>query len=35
LDPLVMRHALATPPDEIYILLPEELERYRFVSESQ
>ncbi len=32
IDPLVMRHALATPPDEIYVLLPEELERYGFVT---
>jgi hypothetical protein len=32
IDPLVMRHALVTPPDEIYILLPEELERYRIVT---
>lgn len=31
IDPLVMRHALVTPPDEIYVLLPEELARYRFV----
>jgi len=31
IDPLVMQHALVTPPDEIYVLLPEELERYRFV----
>lgn len=30
IDPLVMRHALATPPDELYLLLPEELTRYRF-----
>lgn len=28
IDPLVMQHALSTPPDEIYVLLPEELERY-------
>lgn len=28
IDPALMRHALATPPDEIYLLLPEELERY-------
>lgn len=34
IDPLVMRHALATPPDEIYILLPEELTRFGFVSEA-
>ena len=32
IDPLVMRHALATPPDEIYVLLPEELTRYGFVA---
>jgi len=31
IDPLVMRHALATPSDEIYILLPEELTRYGFL----
>ncbi|MEM9129391.1 MAG: hypothetical protein AAGA97_06700 [Pseudomonadota bacterium] len=30
IDPLVMRHALTTPPDEIYVLLPEELDRYKF-----
>ncbi len=30
IDTRVMQHALATPPDEIYVLLPEELERYRF-----
>jgi hypothetical protein len=29
IDPMLMRHSLATPPDEIYLLLPEELERYR------
>lgn len=34
IDPLVMQHALATPPDEIYVLLPEELVRYRFIQES-
>lgn len=27
-DPLIMRHALVTPPDEIYILLPEQLTQY-------
>lgn len=27
-DPAVMQHALTTPPDEIYVLLPEELDRY-------
>ncbi|MFB9148902.1 COG3904 family protein [Roseovarius ramblicola] len=32
IDPLVMRHALTTPPDEIYILLPRELRDYGFVS---
>ena len=31
IDPALMRHALATPPDEIYLLLPEELERYGIV----
>ena len=31
IDPLVMQHALTTPPDEIYVLLPEELSRYRLV----
>lgn len=35
IDPLVMRHALATPPDEIYVLLPEELSRYRLVTETE
>ncbi|WP_299282961.1 hypothetical protein [uncultured Tateyamaria sp.] len=30
IDPLVMQHALSTPPDEIYVLLPEELARYGF-----
>lgn len=30
-DPLVMQHALITPPDEIYILLPDELTRYNFI----
>lgn len=28
-DPLIMRHALVTPPDEIYVLLPEQLEEYK------
>jgi len=32
IDPLVMHHALTTPPDEIYILLPTELRDYGFVS---
>ncbi len=35
IDPLVMRHALSTPPDEIYVLLPEELETYGFTQASQ
>lgn len=30
-DTLVMQHALATPPDEIYVLIPEELASYRMV----
>ncbi len=30
IDPLVMRHALVTPPDEIYVLLPKELRAYGF-----
>jgi len=29
IDPLLMQPAMATPPDEIYVLLPEELTRYR------
>ncbi len=32
IDPLVMQHALVTPPDEIYLLLPEELARYRMTT---
>lgn len=35
IDPLVMQHALVTPPDEIYVLLPEELERYKFIEGSE
>ena len=31
IDPVAVRHALATPPEAIYVLLPEELERYRFI----
>lgn len=30
IDPLVMQHALVTPPDEIYLLTTEELTRYGF-----
>lgn len=33
LDPLLMRHALATPPGEIYLLVEEELREYRVVTE--
>ncbi len=32
-DPLIMQHALVTPPDEIYILTPSELETYRLATE--
>lgn len=32
IDPLVMRHALVTPPDEIYILLPRQLVDYGLVT---
>lgn len=28
-DPLLMRHSLVTPPDEIYVLLPEQLIDYK------
>ena len=31
-DPLLMRHALATPPGEIYLLVAEELRDYRLVT---
>ncbi|WP_102110021.1 hypothetical protein [Oceaniglobus roseus] len=31
IDPMVMRHALVTPPDRIYILTEEELRTYRLV----
>ncbi|MEQ8294030.1 MAG: hypothetical protein RIA08_17650 [Roseovarius sp.] len=33
IDPMVMTHALATPPDEIYVLLPEQLREYGFVTQ--
>ena len=33
IDPLVMQHALVTPPDEIYILTQDELRRYGFLPE--
>jgi hypothetical protein len=32
-DLRLMQHALATPPQEIYILIPEELERYALATE--
>jgi hypothetical protein len=35
LDPLLMRHALATPPGEIYLFVPEELHEYRVVTEAE
>lgn len=31
-DPLVMQHALVTPPDEVYVLLPDQLEDYNVVT---
>ena len=31
-DPLIMRHALVTPPDEIYVLLPEQLDTYKMTT---
>ncbi len=31
IDPLVMSHALVTPPDQIYVLVPEELRAYDFI----
>ena len=34
IDPLVMQHALVTPPDEIYILTQDELMRYGFLPEN-
>lgn len=32
IDPMLMRHSLATPPDRIYILLADELEAYGLVT---
>lgn len=32
-DPLMMQHALGTPPDEIYLLVAEELTRYGLATE--
>lgn len=34
LDPLLMRHALATPPGEIYVLVEDELREYRVVTDT-
>ncbi|MGK7754338.1 MULTISPECIES: hypothetical protein [unclassified Roseovarius] len=34
IDPMVMTHALATPPDEIYVLLPDQLRDYGFISDA-
>lgn len=34
INPLIMRHALATPADEIYILLPEQVEEYGLTTET-
>ncbi|UWR23554.1 hypothetical protein [Sulfitobacter sp. S190] len=31
IDPLVMQHALVTPPQEIYVLVPDELRAYGFL----
>ncbi|WP_376874359.1 hypothetical protein [Albirhodobacter sp. R86504] len=31
IDPLIMQHALITPPDEIYVLMQEELTEYRMI----
>lgn len=33
IDPMVMQHALATPPDAIYVLLPEQLTTYDVVTD--
>lgn len=35
IDPLLMSHALVTPPDQIYVLLPEELRVYGFIPPSE
>lgn len=34
-DPLIMRHALVTPPNEIYVLLPEQLEEYQMTRQAE
>lgn len=33
IDPMIMAKALMTPPDDIYILIPEELERFKLSTE--
>lgn len=35
IDPLMMQHALVTPPDEIYVFVPEELRAYGFIKQSE
>lgn len=35
IDPLVMQHALSTPPDQIYVLLPDELRTYGFTQSTE
>jgi hypothetical protein len=32
IDPAVMQHAMATPPSEIYVLLPDQLDAYGFTA---
>ncbi|SMY07838.1 hypothetical protein [Flavimaricola marinus] len=32
IDPAIMQHALVTPPDEIYLLQPDELQAYKLTS---
>lgn len=34
IDPLIMRPALATPPDEIYLLTPDEMQRFRLTTDA-
>ena len=34
-DPLLMQHALTTPPNEIYLLTPDEQERYRLTTPAE
>jgi len=35
INPLVMQHAMSTPPDQIYVLLPDELQSYGFIQSSE